>query len=120
MKSIISLLDRFFHKGRDFYSFNDLVLDILRKFLSGVFGSCAKESNTQAFSPPKIIATTGNIPEGGKKDISQYFVYSAKDTVNDLKKAGITTGNFGNYNANIKGKIPHLFLFGADRGIEKI
>tara|TARA_Y100000114_G_scaffold36845_1_gene32355 strand:- start:1550 stop:4714 length:3165 start_codon:yes stop_codon:yes gene_type:complete len=106
-------------KGKSFYSFNDLILDVVKKFLTGVFSSCTKEANAQSFSPPKIATVIGEQKEK-KKKVTQFFIYGAKNVVNDLASKGLNKKNkFGKYSSNINAAVPHFFLFGTDKGIEK-
>lgn len=106
-------------KGKSFYSFNDLILDVIKKFLTGVFSSCAKEANSQSFSPPKIATVIGEEKEK-KRKVTQFFIYGAKNVLQDLAEKGLdNTKKFGKLNHNLTAGVPHFFLFGRNRGIEK-
>ena len=105
-------------KGKTFYSFNEFLDDLLKKFLTGIFSSCSKESNSKGLGAPKVETTIGDLPEKRKRT-TQYFIHGAKDTINDLLKSGITPATFGKYNANLRASIPHFFVFGRSAGIEK-
>jgi len=126
----ISLIDlnNFFNrivlaKGMIYYSFNDFINDLLNKFVTGVFSSCSKESNTKTLGVPKIETTIGNLPESkknsSKQKTTQFFIHGGKETINDLIKSGITSRSFGKYNPNLDANIPHFFVFGKTTGIEK-
>jgi hypothetical protein len=105
-------------KGKTFYSFNEFINDLLKKFLTGIFSACSKESNSRGIGTPKVETTIGDLPEDNKRT-TQYFIHGAKDTVNDLLKSGITRDTFGKYKANLNASIPHFFVFGRTAGIEK-
>jgi hypothetical protein len=106
-------------KGKSFYSFNDLILDVIKRFLTGVFSSCAKEANTQSFSPPKVATVLGERKEN-KKKVTQFFIYGAKNVIADLEGKGLNSAkNFGRYGKNLAASVPHFYLFGRNKGIEK-
>jgi hypothetical protein len=113
-------------KGLDYYTINQLLLDINRKLLAGSFSACAKESNAQGFVAPRYHIYNGSKDErmNGQtkenKNVDQYFIYGGKDAVTDLQKNNILApGDFGNYVKNLTSGIPHFFFLGKDRGILK-
>jgi len=98
-------------KEKSFFAFDDLVLSILRKFLTNVFGICMQEAHTTGFVAPKIQALGG---QRGK--MLHYFIYGFKNVRNDIKDGNIT---FGSYNQNFRNHIYHFYLGGQIKGAVK-
>ena len=95
-------------KEKDFFAFDDFLMAILKKFLTGIFTLCASEANVEGVIPPKIQTVSGD-----RNRKMQYFVFGAKNALNDLKRGQI---KFGSYNSNWKHHIYHFYLGGQIKG----
>ena len=95
-------------KEKDFFAFDDFLMAILKKFLTGIFTLCADEANVEGTIPPKIQTVSGT-----RNKKMQYFIFGAKNALNDLKQGRI---KFGNYNSNWKHHIYHFYLGGQIKG----
>ena len=118
------LLNNFFtreiiSKGKQFYPLHDFIMDLLKKALPGGFNKCADMSGGQAFTPPKLQLTVGNISEGTQENVYQYFIHGSKSVLEDLREEGYNSNNFGNYVRNMERRIPHFFFHGQSRGIDQ-
>lgn len=96
---------------KSFFAFDDFILTVLRKFLTGYFALCNREANTAAFVSPKVQVVLG---DRDKK--VQYFIYGFKNVVKDVDVGKI---KFGNYNSNFRNHIYHFYLGGQIKGAVK-
>ena len=96
---------------KSFFAFDDFILTVLRKFLTGYFALCNREANTAAFVSPKVQVVLG---DRDKK--VQYFIYGFKNVVKDIAVGRI---EFGKYNSNFNNHIYHFYLGGQIKGAVK-
>jgi hypothetical protein len=97
-------------KDRIYYSFGQLIKDLIQKLIEGSFFVCKREADT-GYQPatPKIDYAFGKI---GEREI--FFIYDSKTFVNDMKGK-----HFGKYKRHLEAKIPHFYLGGPNKGIAK-
>ena len=98
-------------KEKEFFSYDMFLKTILKKFLTGFFEVCKKESKMSGFISPKIDFTLGYAP-----GTIIYFIFGSKNVKQDLKNGKI---KFGNYRSNMRNDIYHFYLGGQRKGVVK-
>lgn len=100
-------------KGLTYYSINNFISDMCKKFFAGAFEQCVRDSGAQGFIPPKLSVLNTTTKDYSAPELAAKFVGNgANQRLDsfDMKKAKITTNHV----------VDNVFIFSAKETIRDL